>query len=1050
MKRRILSAALAVFMLLSALGGMCITSHATDPGVHLLNAEPNYVKLTGELTAMLAEPVTITNTGVKTLTFWFSVSEMTDPFYFAGTRFAFTTESAGSAGTDSFATNGTGSKNPQNHGLLITEPGDYFLTVNLNDSWLAWNYKEDCGGFESITAYQMHGYDQASYDATGSVKSPEASVALMGIFEGELDSEAAVAWSGDGKDLGSAAPTYEVIKSAPINYNNPPSDPANLTGLTFTKLVSPVTAPAVSGKEFKYWADEAGNRSVPYATDSLSAYYGAILTRFELWAKDADGKLVNEVPMNSEANELVVKLPSGDLGVTDGIVTVGYDANRATVEGGADGVISISFSEVAPDGTVATLKLTPTENLAGKVSFTITGKVETNGSDIDLRTANTAITVAGEQAGAYLAGESVALNKNDGESLPAEQKLWKGYVPLNNASGVTFVYRLEGIESPVVANRFWLTVDRDGREAYPTKWANNWLNKSDVTALTFEEDGYFFIYVNKFHFDNNSYTAVRDFNIFESESNGSGSSGDDRTNTNENATFALLAIIENSLAPTVNYYSEDGSELYASVTHEYSPAAGNGAEVFRGALADAAAIYLAAGLQTPMKEGEESYIRYDFLGWVDADGKAVTDIYTATDVYASWERVDTREHYDIRFVNYDGSVLATYSVPEGEVPEYKGETPKRESTETQSYKFIGWDAELSAVTGAATYTAQYEQTPRTYNVLFYAEDRTTLLGESLYIQHSGAATEPGTEKASDEQYDYTFAGWVDADGRAADVSKVTADMTVYATYEKSLRTFTVIFMDEEGEELKRERVEYGAAATAPTVTKPSDGHYDYPFAGWVDSAGNTVSIEEVRGELILYPTFTAQFKNPFTDIDMSRYYGDAVEYVVTGGIMNGTDKTLFSPDDSASRAMIVTVLWRAEGSPEPTGDNPFADVAAGRYYTKAVVWAYENGVVTGMSDTVFAPESPVTREQFVTILYRYADGVKGYDVSYRRGTSLDGYADKGETSLWAQTALKWATAEENGYLTGVPEGDRLYLKPADGTTRAQMATILYRFLTDEK
>jgi len=125
---------------------------------------------------------------------------------------------------------------------------------------------------------------------------------------------------------------------------------------------------------------------------------------------------------------------------------------------------------------------------------------------------------------------------------------------------------------------------------------------------------------------------------------------------------------------------------------------------------------------------------------------------------------------------------------------------------------------------------------------------------------------------------------------------------------------------------------------------------------------------------------------------------------------------------------------------------PFTDVKEGDYYYDAIRWAYSNGGVNGVSETKYAPNTTVTREQFVTILYRYAKSIKFFDTSYPKLTSLKQFDDWKDTSLWAQSALKWATCDTYGYLNGIVEGKKTYLKPTAGTTRAQMATILYRFI----
>ncbi|MGI6642536.1 MAG: S-layer homology domain-containing protein [Bacillota bacterium] len=136
--------------------------------------------------------------------------------------------------------------------------------------------------------------------------------------------------------------------------------------------------------------------------------------------------------------------------------------------------------------------------------------------------------------------------------------------------------------------------------------------------------------------------------------------------------------------------------------------------------------------------------------------------------------------------------------------------------------------------------------------------------------------------------------------------------------------------------------------------------------------------------------------------------------------------------------MVVTVLWRLEKEPNATVAHLFADVAAGTWYTDAVAWAAENDIVQGYDSSTFGPSDPITREQMAAILYRYAS-FKGYDLT--ASNELDAFADAGNVSAWARTAVKWAVAED--LITGVSTTG---LCPVGHATRAQVATILMRFI----
>ena len=158
--------------------------------------------------------------------------------------------------------------------------------------------------------------------------------------------------------------------------------------------------------------------------------------------------------------------------------------------------------------------------------------------------------------------------------------------------------------------------------------------------------------------------------------------------------------------------------------------------------------------------------------------------------------------------------------------------------------------------------------------------------------------------------------------------------------------------------------------------------------------------------------------------------------------MSGVSSSLFDTSGTMTRAMIVTVLWRIEGSPEPEGENPFDDLQTNQtWYHKAVLWAYENGIVAGTSKTTFDPTGAVTREQMATFLYRYAK-YKGYDTSAE--TDIISFPDADNVGSWAKEALAWANS--NGLITGSRGDDGVIrLDPQGKATREQVATILMRF-----
>ena len=180
---------------------------------------------------------------------------------------------------------------------------------------------------------------------------------------------------------------------------------------------------------------------------------------------------------------------------------------------------------------------------------------------------------------------------------------------------------------------------------------------------------------------------------------------------------------------------------------------------------------------------------------------------------------------------------------------------------------------------------------------------------------------------------------------------------------------------------------------------------------------------------------------PFTDVKSNDWYYQSVQYAYDNGLFSGVSHDSFAPGDSMDRSMLVTVLHSLDGKPA-TGKGGFTDVADGAWYANAVAWAAEHGIVSGVSDSAFAPNGAITREQLAVMLYRYAQ-YKGYDVS--KTADLSGYADQGSISDWAAQAVQWACG--SGLMTGRSANS---LAPAGTLTRAEAATMLKAFCENVK
>ena len=177
---------------------------------------------------------------------------------------------------------------------------------------------------------------------------------------------------------------------------------------------------------------------------------------------------------------------------------------------------------------------------------------------------------------------------------------------------------------------------------------------------------------------------------------------------------------------------------------------------------------------------------------------------------------------------------------------------------------------------------------------------------------------------------------------------------------------------------------------------------------------------------------------PFADVDEGDWFYDAVYYAYPNGLMDGTSDTTFEPNANMTRAMLVTILWRMEGEPVVNYLMPFTDVDGGAWYAEAVRWASSEGIVEGVSDTSFAPNAEITREQLAAILWRYAG-------EPATAANLAGYADGASVSAYAVDAMRWCV--EHGIITGTTAAT---LEPQGTATRAQAAAMLMRFAENLK
>lgn len=330
-------------------------------------------------------------------------------------------------------------------------------------------------------------------------------------------------------------------------------------------------------------------------------------------------------------------------------------------------------------------------------------------------------------------------------------------------------------------------------------------------------------------------------------------------------------------------------------------------------------------------------------------------------------------YWNVRHNTYTGDEFTTFGLGGG--------TYKTNKHVGQSYTGLAWNEYLKTEEGQALALSMKMSTPIPY-----------LLGSKNipYLRQSGAASSDESDIAP---YWYVRHGINDNDAGFA-----VEALLYYAMLGcKDIKNLNFSF----------------------TWNKPHSGSYDNQESfAWIDSVLADSSVL------------------PFEDVADSDWYCSSVKYAYGNGLMNGVSNTSFAPRDTVSRAMTVTVLYRMAGSPSVSGKTGFTDLDA-EWYTDAVIWAANAGIVNGVSDTVFNPDGAVTREQLSAMLYRYALH-QSYDVS--GSADLSGFADSSVISSYAAEAMAWANAE--GLITG-ESADKL--NPSGESTRAVLAAVLSRF-----
>ena len=397
--------------------------------------------------------------------------------------------------------------------------------------------------------------------------------------------------------------------------------------------------------------------------------------------------------------------------------------------------------------------------------------------------------------------------------------------------------------------------------------------------------------------------------------------------------------------------------------------------------------YLDESLNAELKSASNTEAPYSYYHTVDEAIQAAEPGDTITVI----EDNSVPQSYTVSFDGNGGNAIASVTVPEK--TEITLPTPIRED-----YEFEGWYDGDKLVKSPYTVTADV-----------------TLTAHWDRISSGGGASHPeaGSTSSSD-RYEITKPSKVENGSIKVSDSKAEKGDTV-----------TITVTPDEGYELDKLAV-YDEDGDKIGLKDKGDGKFTFEMPK--SDVEIEVSFALIEDEAV---------KANFADVAADAWYADAVQYVYENGMMSGTSETTFSPDLTTTRGMIVTILYRLENEPTVTGTTAFTDVAADQYYANAVAWAAQNGIVSGIDATTFAPNNAITREQMAAILYRYAQ-FKGYDVSAKADLSV--YTDAAQVSTYATNAMAWANGAQ--LITGTSQAT---LTPAGNATRAQVATILMRF-----
>ena len=508
---------------------------------------------------------------------------------------------------------------------------------------------------------------------------------------------------------------------------------------------------------------------------------------------------------------------------------------------------------------------------------------------------------------------------------------------------------------------------------------------------------------------------------------------------NENLTGSPVTAISNTETGNKEYWAKWEANTYTVTLNT------NGGTINSG---NVTGYTYGVGATLPTAD-DMTYTGHTFVGWYDNEnltGDPVTAIGGTEmgnkEYWAKWEI----NQYTITVKPENGKADITITQDYG-TPITAPADPTREG-----YTFAGWDKAIPATMPAENLTITAHWSLDTYSITYNLDGGTASGNPDFYTVESSTITlNPPTRTG------YTFIGWSGTDLSGSDNLTVTipagsiGNRSYIAHW--SLNTYSITYDLDGGTALGNPDF-YTVESSAITLNEPTKA--GYVFTGWsgTDLVGEDNLTVTIPAGSIGDRRYTAHWEfdptiiaalNPtpnvdFLDVSRTDWFYYDVRYVCENGLMNGTSRNRFSPYGTATRGMLVTILYRMENEPRCFGSAAFSDVKPSAYYEKAVIWASQNGIVSGYTDGTFRPDAPVTREQLASILYRYTR-YRGQDVSAGETTSFTGYGDAQTVSNYALPAMRWACG------TGILQGANGKLNPSGLATRAQLAAMLHRYLT---